>query len=84
MQTKFGQRAKDVITGFSGTITGKASYITGCNQSLLSGTVKADGDLTAGQWFDDDRLQIVDESVIELPNTADGPDATPSRSQSWC
>jgi hypothetical protein len=80
MEVKLGQKAKDVITGFEGRVTGKAQYLTGCEQALLAPGLKADGDLIGGNWFDEDRLVITDEAMIELPQTANGPDLAPTRS----
>ena len=36
MDFKLGIKAKDSITGFQGVITGKVSYLTGCDQYLLA------------------------------------------------
>ena len=80
MKCEMGQKVKDVITGFSGVVTGKAQYITGCQQVLVVPPVKSDGDSVSGQWLDEDRLEVVDQSRIELPVTSSGPDMSPSRS----
>ena len=80
MQTKLGQKAKDVITGFSGVVTGKCTYITGCSQSLMIPPVKPDGELIAGQWVDDDRLEITSEDQLKLAVEHSGPDLPPPRS----
>lgn len=53
-----GFTAKDLVTGFSGQITGHARYITGCDSYLLQPEVKEDGEFVKGLWFDDDRLEI--------------------------
>lgn len=67
MKVKLGQKVKDVITGFTGIITGHVEYISGCNQSLLQPPVKPDGDYVESRWFDDDRMLMVDEKPVELP-----------------
>ena len=75
MKIDLGVTAKDKITGFQGVATGRAVYITGCNQILLSGKLKADGDLVDGRWFDEDRLDVVpDVAKIMIGVTANGPD----------
>ena len=67
---QLGTKAKDTITGFSGVVTGKASYITGCDQFLLQPQCKEDGDMVDGRWFDEQRLEIVpDTPATSLDNS---------------
>lgn len=61
-----GKAVKDLITGFEGTVTGSAEYITGCDQHLVQPVCKGDGSYHEGKWFDDSRLEIVDSKVVEL------------------
>lgn len=76
-----GVRARDRVTGFSGVVTGRATYLGGCAQALLAPGVGADGAFREGQWFDEQRLEPVDGAVIVLDNGATpGPDrAAPKR-----
>lgn len=69
-EVKIGSKAKDKITGFSGVITGYCIYISGCHQALLIPPVKEDGAFQDGHWFDIQRLEQLDDSVIELENEA--------------
>ena len=63
---ELGTYASDVITGFAGTVTGKASYITGCDQYLLS----PKGADKQPSWFDEQRLRVdEDVPVIVLDNS---------------
>ena len=61
--TKFtsivGYTGKDVITGFTGVITGVCSYITGCDQICLSPKVGKDGGKLEGHWIDISRVEKV-------------------------
>jgi hypothetical protein len=68
-----GDRVKDKITSFAGIVSGKCEYITGCKQCLVNPPVKADGDVIGGQWFDEDRLEVLARNVISINVTADGP-----------
>jgi hypothetical protein len=78
MDIQLGQIVKDQITGFQGVVTGKCQYITGCNQALVIPKVKDDGTKTDGAWFDEDRLEIVNEKPITLnKKTANGFDMAP-------
>jgi len=76
-----GRKGKDKITGFSGTITGRVEYLTGCNQFLIvPGTPKPDGTLIDPVWFDEQRIELTAEPAIVLDNSkTPGPDAPPPR-----
>jgi hypothetical protein len=53
-----GASVSDRITGFSGVVTGRASYITGCDQYLVQPRT---GDKDP-KWVDEQRL-VVDDTV---------------------
>ncbi|MGN6451310.1 MAG: hypothetical protein ACTHLK_22500 [Brucella intermedia] len=48
-----GATAKDIITGFEGVVTGRASYLTGCDQYLISPRGEKEA-----RWFDEQRLEV--------------------------
>lgn len=55
-----GRQGKDIITGFEGTITGIAEYLTGCLQYLLNpGKVNDKGAVVEGVWFDAVRVKVI-------------------------
>ncbi|MDO8972182.1 MAG: hypothetical protein Q7U74_15920 [Saprospiraceae bacterium] len=60
---ELGQKAKDKITGFEGIITGRASYLYGCDQYVLSPAVDEKGLIIKGEWFDEGRLEITGTGV---------------------
>ena len=65
LKFEFGTQAKDVITGFKGTVTGFCCYLTGCDQYCL--TPKADKNkVESGRWYDVNRLQPVRAKKIDL------------------
>lgn len=54
---ELGYEVKDKITGFKGTVTGRAQYVTGCDQYLV--TPKSKGVTFAdSSWIDEGRLII--------------------------
>lgn len=73
---KIGQTVEDKITGFKGVVTGLVDYISGCSQALVMPRVGEDGKATSGQWFDLQRLTILEAPIITLDNgETPGPDA---------
>lgn len=60
MDFEFGDKVKDTITGFEGTVTGYTLFITGCAQYSVQPRIKTDGDFVEGRWIDEDRLELVE------------------------
>lgn len=60
-----GQTVKDKVTGFKGRATGYVSYLTGCDQVLV--TPKGDGDkYPESVWIDVNRLTVVGTKKLKL------------------
>lgn len=53
---KLGETAIDKITGFVGVVTGRCSYITGCDQLLVQPQLNKEGAFVESKWFDENRL----------------------------
>ena len=62
---KLGREAKDKITGFQGIITGKAIYLTGCNQYVLQPKCEKAGSYPEANWFDEGRLDVVGDGLTK-------------------
>jgi len=54
---EFGVIARDKVTGFTGMITAKTSYITGCDRYYLTPKVDKDGKCQEGKFFDEGTLE---------------------------
>ncbi len=65
MEPKLGQKVKDNITQFAGTVTARCEYITGCTQFLVQPPTK-DGDFKEPHWFDVDRLAVEAEAPASV------------------
>ncbi len=66
-----GIEAEDVVTKFKGILTGKASYLTGCDQYLVSPDVGKDGKARGALWFDESRLKVTTSTPVELATPND-------------
>lgn len=52
-----GAKVKDKITGYKGVVTGRAEYLTGCIQYLVTQTkTNKEGAIPDGEWLDEVRL----------------------------
>lgn len=77
-----GSTVTDAVTGFSGVVTGRVHYLSGCDQVLVVPPVGKDGDYKSAQWFDVQRVTIdASKPRVTLNNAATpGPDlAAPKR-----
>ena len=63
MSVIFGTKYRDSITHFEGIATGRAEYMTGCEQILLE-PLATDGKKGESVWFDIDRLEGVSEPGV--------------------
>lgn len=75
---EFGAEYEDVISGVVGIQTGYVTYITGCEQVLLTHKAK-DGNPVEASWHDVDRLRRTEAQVVVLPTATvsrrvNGPD----------
>lgn len=57
---EFKTEVVDTITNFRGIVTGYGEYISGCKKYLVEPIVGKDGAFRDGVWFDEERLEIVD------------------------
>ena len=64
---QLGQKVQDVVTGFKGTATAIGTFLAGPDQVFVTPTCKADGTIADGCWFDKDRLEVIDASILKLP-----------------
>lgn len=58
-----GDLLRDKITGFEAIVTGRANYLTGCNQYALTAKSKDNAEAVS-IWFDEGRLETVKEKVF--------------------
>ena len=76
---ELGDMVKDVVTGFSGAITGRSEFITGCRQYSVTSRTLQSGNTKQG-WFDEDRLvQTKGEKVKLKTNNPGGPQLSPAK-----
>ncbi|MDD5358234.1 MAG: hypothetical protein PHX80_03755 [Candidatus Nanoarchaeia archaeon] len=78
MKYELGQEVKDIITGFSGIITGRCEYLTGCNHYAIQSRTLKDGKPADYEWLDESRLEPTGESLKNYvsPRTS-GPEQNP-------
>jgi hypothetical protein len=84
---ELGDKAKDVVSGFEGVITGRAEHITGCNTYGLQPPAK-DGKKEDPTWFDEQRLDILEanpalrERLAGITPKDNGADSNPVQTNS--
>lgn len=72
MQIKLGIKAKDIVTGFSGTVISRIEYLNGCVQYCIKPTVDKDGKMRDGEWFDDSQIVPIAGKGVNIEKELDG------------
>lgn len=62
MKPTIGDRAREIVTGREGVITGEVVYLWGCEQVLLH-TRDHDG-RPQSDWYDIGRIELVEAAVL--------------------
>lgn len=63
-----GGEYRDLLTGFTGIVTAKSEYLTGCDRVLLEPSkLTADGNVVDGRWFDVHCIERCGDTVFSLP-----------------
>lgn len=60
---KLGDKVKDEITGYEGIVMAKATYLYGCEQILIQGRVKKDGEIPDAMWMDEPQAIVTEENT---------------------
>ncbi|MEE1917984.1 hypothetical protein V0R52_16470 [Pseudomonas asiatica] len=59
---ELGKKGRDKISGFEGVITGRAQYLTGCDQYVLSPAIR-NGEMQKSEWFDEGRIEVIGDGI---------------------
>lgn len=65
MHPILGKKVRDIVTGFKGIAIAYTEYLTGCNNIGVSPGVGKDGKPGEAQWFDETRIEILDNGIRE-------------------
>jgi hypothetical protein len=69
-----GCKARDKVTGYTGTIASVCFDLYGCVQAVLTPSADKDGKLCDGHWFDVKRLELLDSNpVMSVPSFVNEP-----------
>jgi len=60
---ELGKKAKDKITGFSGILTARVEYLTGCNRYAVQPQELKDGKPIESMYFDEAQIEIISEGI---------------------
>lgn len=64
-----GMKTKDKVTAFKGIVTAISFDLYGCVQAVITPEIDKDGNIPGGQWFDVNRLEILNSSpVMSVPD----------------
>ncbi len=78
----FGNRVKDLVSGFEGIVTGEVTYMNGCQKWAIDGAYNKEKQHTEGVWTDKQQVVKIDDGIadqIAPPKPGGGPMRTPPR-----
>lgn len=81
---KLGHKVKDIITGYKGTVIGRAEYVTGCVQLCVVPPVDKDGKPQDANWIDEVRLEDLGASFVPHAAAVAANPAGPQRNAPSC
>lgn len=71
-----GNRARCIVTGFTGIVTARIDYLNGCVQLCLKPPVDKDNKEQDGIYIDSQQLEYVDEGINVAQKRTGGPSST--------
>jgi len=77
---KLGDKARDSISGFSGTVVAITEWLNGCRRLTLSPTrLKEDGNLLSTETFDAEQVELVKPEKTKPVTKTGGPKPAATR-----
>jgi hypothetical protein len=61
---EMGMKVKDRITGFVGIVTGRTTYITGCDRIIVQPPIRKDGKVPDSRYVDEPMVEVVGRSRV--------------------
>ena len=74
---KWGDRARDTVTGFEGIVTAKTEWMNGCVRYALQSSTLKDGVPVDAFWVDEQTIEVVKEEKIAASDRRGGPQRDP-------
>jgi len=76
---ELGDKAKDKITGFKGTVIGITSWMNGCTRIGIQCETLKDGKPLEPEWFDVEQIEIIKSKQVSKRKKSGGPMPDPVR-----
>lgn len=73
MKVKLGQKVKDTVTGFSGTVVCRSEWLNGCARIIIQPPIDKDGKIPCSECIDENQLEIVEETKHKPERKTGGP-----------
>ncbi len=79
-KVSLGDKVKDVITGYQGTVIAKTEWMNGCHRvTVQSEGLKEDGSARESHHCDVQQIELLEESELPKSKRSGGPRPNPSR-----
>lgn len=71
---KLGQKARDTVSGFTGTVVARTEWLNGCVRIAIQPKVDKDGKMVDNAEFDEPQVEVVvEEPIGRGPSDTGGP-----------
>ena len=72
MKINLGDKVKDKVTGFTGIVVCKHSYLNGCDRCTVQPPINKEKEMPLEESFDEPQLEVLKKSVIKVGNQDTG------------
>lgn len=76
---KLGDKARDVISGFSGTIVAVTEWLNGCRRLTIQPSMLHDGKPVDSSTFDAEQVEKMEVGPVLSPSRTGGPSIAPQQ-----
>lgn len=66
---ELGITVVEIVTGYTGIVTARVEFITGCNQYHVQPKLKGNAEFQEGRYFDETRLSELNEKIVKIPES---------------
>ena len=79
MRIKLGDKAKDTITGYTGTVVAVTEWLHGCRRVTIQSNTLHEGKPCDGFSFDEAQVELIKAAAPREPVLTGGPRPEPKR-----
>lgn len=76
---KLGDKVRDIVTGFKGTVISRHEYLNGCVRLSIQPNDLHEGRVIEAQTFDIEQIAVITKNQHNVMQRSGGPEKEPAR-----